>query len=114
MLRAGVRLVDLDADVKEILEHLRRGDGLPLPSMHRVTMATRAGKSSGTDIMKLTPLSAAFLRLCDGRTLDRVSEELKLDDDLVSMGREQIGVVIFHQLCRQRLLTWRESSTATL
>ncbi len=111
MLQVGVRLLDLDADVNVILEHLRRGEGLPAPSMHRTAMATRSGKTRGTDIMNLTPLSAAFLRLCDGRTLDQVAEELELDDDLRSAGKQQVGAMIFDQLCRQRLLTFRKKTS---
>lgn len=58
--------------------------------------------------MELTPLSAAFLKLCDGRTLDRVASELKIDAELESLGREQVTALAFQELHRQRLLTWKE------
>ncbi len=106
MLPYGVRLLDLDVDVSEIFDHLRRGAGLPRPSVRRVTLATRTGRSSGTDVVKLTPLSTAFLKLCDGRTLDRVAEELEPGDDLRDIGRERLGALVFDQLRRQRLVTW--------
>ena len=111
ILRPEVRLLDFEVDVRAVLEQLRRGDGLPLPLMRRVTIATRARKVSGTDIMELTPLSASFLKLCDSRTLDMVGTELEFDDELQSLGREQICALTFQELCRQRLVTWREANT---
>ena len=103
-----VGIFDLDVDIRVILDSLRRGDGLPAPSPRRVTIATRPGRPRTTDIMELTPLSTSFLKLCDGRTLDRVAAGLKLDAELESLGREQVVLVTFQELCRQRLLTWRQ------
>jgi len=111
-LTNGVRLLDVDADVSEIFKQLRRGDGLPLLSAYRVTLATRTGKATGTDLVELTPLSASFLKLCDGRTLDRVAAGLEIDGELESLGREQVAALTFRELCRQRLLTWGFSSQA--
>jgi radical SAM superfamily enzyme YgiQ (UPF0313 family) len=112
MLGDGVRLLDVEADVSEIFKQLRRGDGLPLPSAHRVTLATRNGKGTGTDIVELTPLSASFLKLCVGQTLDEVAAGLKIDGELEALGREQVAALTFQELCRQRLLTWGLSSQA--
>jgi radical SAM superfamily enzyme YgiQ (UPF0313 family) len=107
LLRREVRIFDVNADLRLILGSLRRGDGLPPLCHRRVTLATRAGRPSSTQIMELTPLSASFLKLCDGRTLDRVAAGLEFDTELQSLGRERIAAVSFQELCRQRLLTWR-------
>jgi hypothetical protein len=77
--------------------------------MRPLTIATRAGRPSATDIMELTPLSASFLKLCDGRTLDGVAAGLKFDAELESFGREQVAALTFQELCRQRLLTWQHA-----
>ncbi|MBV8867764.1 MAG: B12-binding domain-containing radical SAM protein, partial [Acidobacteriaceae bacterium] len=108
LLRPEVRVVDLQVDIRAVFESLRRGDGLPQPSICRVTVATRAGRASATDIMELTPLSSSFLKLCDGRTLDQIAAGLKFDGELDNLGREQVAAVAFQELCRQRLLTWRQ------
>jgi hypothetical protein len=39
------------------MEHQRRGDDLPAPSMYRATMATRTGKSTSTNRLKIELLS---------------------------------------------------------
>jgi radical SAM superfamily enzyme YgiQ (UPF0313 family) len=104
--RLDVRLLDCDVDIRAILDHLRRGDGLPPPSRRPVTLATRERSPVGTDIMELTPLSASFLKLCDGRTLDGVAAELQFDSELESIGRDQICTLTFQELCKQRLVTW--------
>jgi radical SAM superfamily enzyme YgiQ (UPF0313 family) len=112
ILRGGVRLLEVHANVSEILERLRCGQGLSPASIERVTMATRSGKATGTDIMELTRLSASFLKLCDGRTLNQVAEGLQLDAELESFGRVQVATLTFQELCRQRLLTWRQAQSA--
>ena len=106
LLRQEVRVFDLDVGVRAILDSLRRGEGLPWPSAGRVTVATRAGMDSATDILELAPLSASFLKLCDGRTLDRIAAHLDVDVELESIGREQVATLAFQELCSQGLLTW--------
>jgi len=110
LLRPEVRVFDLDVDIGAIFEALRRGDGLPRASARQMTLATRARRPTVTDIMELTPLSASFLKLCDGRTLDRVAAELEFDGELESLGREQVAALTFEELRGQRLLTWRQGS----
>jgi len=105
LLRPEVRVFDLDIDIGSVIASLRRGDGLPRPSLRRVTIATRAGRLQSTHIMELTPLSASFLKLCDGRTLERVAKDLECDAELESFGREQVAALTFEELCRQRFLT---------
>jgi radical SAM superfamily enzyme YgiQ (UPF0313 family) len=107
LLHPEVRFFDLDVDVRAILEALRRGEGLARPSLRPVTIATRPGRLASTEIMELTPLSASFLKLCDGRTLDHVAAGLKLDSELESIGREQVAALTFKELSRQRLVTWQ-------
>ncbi len=101
----GVRLLDFDVDVASILDHLRRGDGLPAAPKRRMTIATRERKPAGTDVLELTPLSASFLKLCDGRTLDGVAAGLQFDTELEGLGREVVCAMTFEELSRQRLLT---------
>ena len=100
---AGVRLLDFDVDVRAILDQLRRGEGLPAPPKRRVTIATRERDTVGTDIVELTPLSASFMKLCDGRTLGGVAAALEFDSELESLGREKVCVMTFQELSRQRL-----------
>ena len=112
ILQEEVRMLNLETDICAIFKDLRRGEGLRAPARRRLTIASRAGKSSGTDILELTPVSASFLRLCDGRTLDRVTDELDLDVDLINaMGRQEIGAFIFNALRNQRLVSWRYRSS---
>ncbi len=87
---AGVRLLDFDVDVRAILDQLRRGEGLPVPPKRRVTIATRERNPVGTDIVELTPLSASFMKLCDGRTLGGVASALEFDSALESLGGEKV------------------------
>jgi radical SAM superfamily enzyme YgiQ (UPF0313 family) len=110
LVRPDVRIFDLEVDIRAILESLRLNHGLPASSQRRVSIAARPGKPHTTDIVELTPLSASFLKLCDGRTLQRVAADLVLDDELESFGREHIAFLTFHELRRQRLLTWRQGS----
>ena len=83
--------------------------GFRPPSLRPVTIATRARKRQATDIMELTPLSASFLKLCDGRTLAGVAEALEFDCELDSLGPAQVAALTFQELCRQRLLAWRHA-----
>jgi radical SAM superfamily enzyme YgiQ (UPF0313 family) len=108
LLRPEVGIFDFDVDVRKIIDALRRGDGLAPAPMRRVSIATRAGRPHATDVMELTPLSASFLKLCDGRTLDRVASALEIDAELESLGREQVAAIAFQELYRQRLLTWKK------
>jgi hypothetical protein len=48
--------------------------------------------------MELTRRSALFLKLCDGRTLDRVVEGLEIDAELETLGRQQVGLLTFRKL----------------
>jgi radical SAM superfamily enzyme YgiQ (UPF0313 family) len=102
---AGVRLLDFHVDVRAILDQLRRGEGLPAPAKRAVTIATRERNPVGTDIVELTPLSASFMKLCDGRTLGGVAAALEFDSALESLGREKVCAMTFQELSRQRLLT---------
>lgn len=106
----GIGMFEFDVDIRVIMDSLRRGDGLPASPPRRVTLATRPRKLQSTDIMELTPLSASFLKLCDGRTLDRVAAGLEIDPEFESLGREHVVSLMFQELCRQRLLTWRQES----
>jgi radical SAM superfamily enzyme YgiQ (UPF0313 family) len=112
LLRPEVRLFDLDVDIGAILGSLRRSDGLPAPSRRGATIATRARRRQATDIMELTPLSASFLKLCDGRTLERVAAGLQIEAELVDIGRDQVAALTFQELWRQRLLTWQPAQSA--
>ena len=48
--------------------------------------------------MELTPRSALFLKLCDGRTLGRVVEGPEIDAELETPGRQQVGLLTFRKL----------------
>jgi radical SAM superfamily enzyme YgiQ (UPF0313 family) len=112
LLRPEVRIFDLDVDIGPIIESLRRGDGLPRPSLRRVTLATRTGRPHATHIVELSPLCASFLKLCDGRTLEEVAKHMEFDAELESMGRAQVAAVTFEELCRQRFLTTAPAQSA--
>lgn len=104
-LRPGVRVIDLDVDLRAVFESLRRGEGLlGVRAQRPSTIAMRFRAQSTTDIVQLTPFSASFLRLCDGRALDQVMASLEIDAQLESIGRERIGFYTVDALCRQRLL----------
>ena len=103
----GVKVFEFDIDLHAVFESLRRGNGLPGNHARRpVTIAMRSGLPTTTEIVQLTPFSASFLRLCDGRTLDQVIANVQIDGELENIGREYVGLYTFHELCRQRLLSW--------
>lgn len=108
----GVRLLDFDVDVRAIIDRLREGEGLPAPRARQSTIATRQRNTGRTEIIQLTPLSASFLKLCDGRTLEHLASELIFDRELEDLGRERICALAFHELVRQDLLTWRAGARA--
>ncbi|HTV81879.1 MAG TPA: hypothetical protein VME18_04455 [Acidobacteriaceae bacterium] len=100
-----VKVFDLNVDLRAVFVSLRSGKGPPgVHALKPTAMATRFGLSSTTDIVELTPLSASFLRLCDGRTLDLVMANLDIGAELAGIGREEVGLYAFDKLCRQRLL----------
>jgi radical SAM superfamily enzyme YgiQ (UPF0313 family) len=110
----GVKVLDLDVDLRTVFESLRRGKGLPgVHALKPCTIATRFGLPSTTDIVELTPLSASFLRLCDGRTLDLVIANLDIGAELAGIGREEVGLYAFDKLCRQRLLKCENRTSTT-
>jgi radical SAM superfamily enzyme YgiQ (UPF0313 family) len=108
LLRPEVGLMDFKVDICAVLDSLRLNHGLPASCKRSVSVATRSRKPNTTDIVELTALSASFLKLCDGRTLDSVAAALVLNDELESFGRERVAKVAFHELSRQRFLTWRK------
>jgi hypothetical protein len=110
-----VRVMDFDVDMVAVFESLRRGDGLPGRGVRKpITIATRSGVTRTTEIVQLTPFSASFLRLCDGRTLDQVIAGLDVDAELEGIGREGLGLYTFRELCRQRLLQWSSASSTSV
>ena len=103
-----VRVVAMDVDLGGIIAHLRRGEGLPLPEERPVSIAMRRRESGGSDIIRLTPFSAAFLQLSDGsRTLAEVASELRTFADLAGVTADQLCAVAPKELERQRLITFR-------
>lgn len=105
-----VRIVEMDVDLVQVIERLRRKEGLSAPDRRPVRLATRPCEVQGTDIIQLSPLSAAFLGLCDGaRTLAGVASALQVPPSLEAPV-EQVCAVAFEELCRQGLLEWREAA----
>ena len=105
LLCKDVRMIEVDVDLRAVFESLRRGDGLPRSASRRMTIALRSRKMQATDIMELTPLSASFLKLCEGRSLDQIVAELELPPDLGNLSSRQAAALISRELCRQRLIT---------
>jgi radical SAM superfamily enzyme YgiQ (UPF0313 family) len=104
-LGPGVKVLEFEVDMCAVFESLRRGEGLTAGRTRRpIAIATRLRRPGTTEIVHLTPLSASFLGLCDGRTLERVMEHMDIDPELEIIGREQVGFYAFRELCRQRLL----------
>ena len=114
LLRPEVRMFDLDVDIGPVIESLRRGDGLRRPSPRRVTLATRAGRPRATHIMELTPLCAAFLKLCDGRTLERKWRRIwsTMPGGKVWAGSRWPAVTFEELSRRQRFLTTAPAQSA--
>jgi len=66
-LARGVRVLNVEADVKEIIECLRAKERLD-PAIRRPTvLATRPFCDDEVELLKIPSLSAQLLGLCDGR-----------------------------------------------
>ncbi len=64
----GVRVLNVDADVKEIIDGLRAKEKLD-PAIRRPTvLATRQSRDDGVELLRIPSLSAQLLSLCDGRS----------------------------------------------
>jgi len=67
-LAEGVRVLNVDADVKEIIDCLRAKEKLH-PAIRRPTvLATRQSCDNGVELLRIPCLSAQLLSLCDGRS----------------------------------------------
>jgi B12 binding domain/Radical SAM superfamily len=67
-LAEGVRVFNVDADVKEIIDGLRAKERLD-PAIRRPTLlATRLSCDDGVELLRIPSLSAQLLSLCDGRS----------------------------------------------
>jgi hypothetical protein len=67
-LAEGVRVFNVDADVKEIIDGLRAKERLD-PAIRRPTwLATRQSCDNGVELLRIPSLSAQLLSLCDGRS----------------------------------------------
>jgi radical SAM superfamily enzyme YgiQ (UPF0313 family) len=67
-LAEGVRVFNVDADVKEIIDCLRAKERLD-PAIRRPTLlATRQSCENGVELLRIPSLSAQLLSLCDGRS----------------------------------------------
>ena len=62
----GVRVLELGADYKEIIECLRKEGDLGRVPACQVVVAIRPFSERRSDVLQLSPLSAELLRLCDG------------------------------------------------
>ena len=86
-LAAGVTLVAVDADYGAALRRLKARRGLARMRRQRTVVAVRASRGAAVELLRLTPLSAELLRLCDGR---RTCEEVA---GAFAAGVEDIGDV---------------------
>jgi radical SAM superfamily enzyme YgiQ (UPF0313 family) len=89
----GVRVLQLDADVKEVIDCLRAKK--PIDSaVHRPTvLATRHSPYNETEVLKIPSLSAQILALCDGKnTVHDILEKF-------SCGNIAIGKTAAGQIC---------------
>jgi hypothetical protein len=59
--------MDLEVDYKELIESLRTKANLSRVPERKVTVVFRATEARLIQVWQLAPLSAALLRLCDGR-----------------------------------------------
>ena len=67
-LAEGVRVLNVDADVKEIIDCLRAKEKLH-PAIRRPTvLATRQSCDNGVELLRIPCLSAQLLGLCDGQS----------------------------------------------
>jgi radical SAM superfamily enzyme YgiQ (UPF0313 family) len=76
-LSTGIHIARLDADYHRIVDLLR--EKLPIAEIPlvKVTLVTRANKEQRTEILQLSPASAALLELCaEGKNVRQIAAEL--------------------------------------
>lgn len=77
----GVRVLELSADYKEIINCLKREGDLNQVPVRRVVIAIRPCSERRSDVLQLGPLSAQLLRLCDGnRCVSDIAGHFSLPD----------------------------------
>lgn len=75
----NLRVIDVRADYNQIVKRLRINAGLSEVPEGKVTIVFRTGVDSRVQVLQLTSLSAALLRLCDGkRTVGEIIREFDL------------------------------------
>jgi radical SAM superfamily enzyme YgiQ (UPF0313 family) len=78
-LLPGVSLIQLNVDYQEILQRLRQRRDLSDLPQSAVTLAVRRTEGKPVELLRLTPLSAELLQLCDGsRTVGEIAAEFLL------------------------------------
>ena len=72
-----VQLIDIDVDFADLMERLRSGRSLTDVSLRTGLLASRKLPGRWPEVIQLSPLSAALLRLCDcGLTVDEIIKSL--------------------------------------
>jgi hypothetical protein len=96
-LAEGVRILNVDADVKEIIDSLRAKEKLD-PAIRRPTvLATRQFCDNEVELLRVPSLSAQLLGLCDGRNSVRdIMTQFSAMDS--ALGETQPGEVCLYGL----------------
>jgi len=80
-LMKGVRVLELRADYKEIIQCLKQAGDLSRVPTRCVVVVIRPFSERRSDVLQLSPLSAQLLRLCDGkRCVGKIAGHFSLRD----------------------------------
>lgn len=106
-LPLGVTLIQLNVDYQEVLRRLLQKGNLNDLPQSAVTLAIRRTAGKPVELLKLTPLSAELLQLCDGaRTVSEIAAEFLLRNvEFSGIPPEKLCLTAIELLRQQRLVT---------
>jgi hypothetical protein len=102
----GVRVIELSADCCEAIDCLKSGRSPEGIARQPVIVADRQLAAGGVQLLRLTPLAAALMRLCDGkRTLHEIASVFPtLEAGLEALPAEPACRFALAELARQGLV----------
>ena len=104
-LAPGVRLIRLKADYHQALACLRNRKPLNAVPGGRVILAARDAGEDKLQVLKLSPLSAQILALCDGtRNVRQIARRLRPGKKLTEIPRDTVSLVGLATLRDQGLI----------
>jgi hypothetical protein len=109
----GISLFHLNADFESIMERLRNRKSLRDVSRNPVLLVNRETPGEFSDVIQLSPLSAALIELCDGKRSAGDIAELfpQLQDGLDRLPPDQACLFALNELVSQKLIVFSKADS---